>query len=198
MTAPAPVPFAAAVLAGGRSSRMGRDKAFILWRGETLLARQLRLLRALAPDELVVSGRAGVDYAAGPVPVVLDAEPDRGPLGGLAALFAATRSSHLLVVAVDLPALEADLLRALLARAAPGVGVVPRGPRGWEPLVAVYPRAFAPRVVAALAAGRGAAHETVTAAAAAGEVVPLELTAAWSAQLANWNRPEDVPSGGWK
>jgi molybdenum cofactor guanylyltransferase len=191
MNQPAPVTLAAAVLAGGRSSRMGRDKAFLTWRGETLLARQLRLLRTLAPDEVLVSGRAGVDYGTGGVPVVCDAEPDRGPLGGLAALFAATRTSHLLVVAVDLPELGPDLLQALVAGAVPGRGVVPRGPRGWEPLVAVYPRCFAARVTAALASGRGALHPLVDAALAAGEVVAFDLSPAWQAQLTNWNRPED-------
>lgn len=96
------------VLAGGRSSRMGRDKAMLDWHGRPLLARQLERLRAAGVDAARVSGRRP-DYDGIP-----DAMPDAGPVGGLAGIAAAvTGTVQLLVVPVDMPLLTPDLLARL-------------------------------------------------------------------------------------
>jgi molybdopterin-guanine dinucleotide biosynthesis protein A len=99
---------AALVLAGGRSSRMGRDKAMLPWHGRPLLDHMIGLARQAGIDHVYVSGdRPG--YRSIP-----DLEPGRGPLGGLASAAAALPDGRLLVLAVDMPRLTPGLLRALM------------------------------------------------------------------------------------
>src|SRR5690606_15155389 len=119
--------FSAVVLAGGRSSRMGVDKATLPHpSGSTLLDRQIALLRGLGPAELLVSVRSGQDLGLldRDVCTVRD-DGTAGPLGGIVAALKAATQPRLLVVAVDLPYLDADTLRALLL-VAPDRGGVPR------------------------------------------------------------------------
>ena len=183
---------AAAVFAGGRSSRMGQDKAFIVHEGRRLLDCQLTTLRSVRPTELLISGRPGAAYGATGVRIVLDAMPDQGPLGGLAALLTATTTPHVLVLAVDMPHMPAEFLAGLMQRLVPGCGIVPRTAGGWEPLAAIYPREILPRVQAHLARGEKSICRLVEAAVAAGELAPHEVSPAQSHLFSNWNRPEDV------
>lgn len=118
-----PSPFSALLLAGGRSTRMGRDKALLPHpvSGLPLLAHQAALLRSLPGcAELLLSAPADRGYALdGPLAgarLVADAAPDCGPLAGLAAGLSAATQPRLLVLAVDLPFVAADLLVRLLPR----------------------------------------------------------------------------------
>ncbi|HVJ37001.1 MAG TPA: molybdenum cofactor guanylyltransferase [Stenotrophomonas sp.] len=95
------------ILAGGRSTRMGRDKAMLDWQGAPLLAHMGRLLRRAGARRVVVSGA----YPAfGGVP---DLWPDLGPIGGLCSVAQQLPDGELLVVAVDMPALQPAALAAL-------------------------------------------------------------------------------------
>jgi molybdenum cofactor guanylyltransferase len=185
-------PFTAAVLAGGQSSRLGTDKAFLPWAGRRLLDRQLDLLRALGPAELLLSGRPGVDYQAADVSVVYDAEPGQGPLGGLAAVLAAVATPHVLLLGVDLPAMTPDFLHRLLLQRAAGAGVVPRSAAGWEPLAAVYPRAILPLVQRHLGDKRLALHQLIDAGVAAGLLVEARMPGDSAGVFRNVNTPEDL------
>jgi len=96
------------VLAGGRSTRMGCDKALLDWRGRPLLERQLDALRASGVDDVRVSGDRPAYHG------VADARPGLGPLAGLAAIAGATSGeADLVVIPVDIPLLQATLLRRL-------------------------------------------------------------------------------------
>lgn len=97
------------VLAGGRSRRMGRDKALLAFDGGTLLRRQVRLLEPLCARVVVSGAYAGFDCIA-------DARPDAGPLAGLLAAGAVWRGA-VLVLPVDMPLMSAEAL-AELAQAA--------------------------------------------------------------------------------
>lgn len=130
----------ALLLAGGASRRMGKDKATLLLDGEPLWARQLRILRELQPEHVWLSARSQPVWAPADVPVVLDAAPDVGPLGGLAAALNQLCTTHLLVLAVDLPRMTAAHLQVLWRGSQPGQGVIPQGAEQLEPLVAVYPQ----------------------------------------------------------
>lgn len=105
------------VLAGGRSSRMGRDKADIEWRpGQTLLARAVERAGAAGCESVIVSGdRPGYDH-------VPDLEPGTGPLGGLDSVLRerapGLERKLLLIVPLDMPILTASTLRRLLDAAA--------------------------------------------------------------------------------
>lgn len=145
--------FTAFVLAGGRSSRMGTDKASLQFEGRTLLARALDLLRALTPEVRIVGPAAKfAPYGR----VIEDVYPGRGPLAGIHAALSASTTELNLILAVDLPFATEALLRFIVeqARAADAVVTVPRIAGGYQPLCAVYRRAFVPLAQAALEAGR--------------------------------------------
>jgi molybdopterin-guanine dinucleotide biosynthesis protein A len=189
-----PLKFTGAVLAGGRSVRMGTDKARLTVQGEPLLTRQLRLLAAAGADARLV---AGPENPALPLPPdvrwVLDRQPGWGPLAGLESSLTASLTDLLLVVAVDLPALTPELLRRLLAVARPGCGVVPLQAGGAEPLVALYPRVALAEITARLNRGERALQPLVRAGFAAGWLQPWPIAPADQPQFANWNRPQDLP-----
>ena len=133
--------FSAVILAGGKSSRMGRDKAFLEISGQTLLARQIQTARAAGAMEIFISGRADADYSAFGCGVLKDNYPDGGPLAGIEAALAAATHPLLLVLAVDLPEMNAEFLRQLSTNCKPNTGVVPRIGDELEPLAAFYPKA---------------------------------------------------------
>ena len=93
------------VLAGGKSTRMGRDKALLDWRGHTLLDHMVERLRLVA-DPVHVVGRH-------PLP---DRLPDLGPLSGIATGLQASSTDANLFVAVDLPLLTEDFLKYMQSR----------------------------------------------------------------------------------
>lgn len=130
--------FSAVLLAGGKSSRMGRDKAGLELEGVPLWRRQWETLHRTGAAEVFVAGRAG--QFPGDFEVVEDDEPEGGPLTGL--IVALRRASHpwLLVLAVDLPTMTPEYLARLVARGRPGRGVIPRRGGRFEPLAALYPR----------------------------------------------------------
>jgi molybdopterin-guanine dinucleotide biosynthesis protein A len=143
-----------AILAGGKSTRMGRDKAFVEFEGRTLLARSLDLARAISLHVRIIgSGDKFAPFA----PVVEDEFPNCGPLGGIHAALRASHTDLTLILAVDMPFIPRLLLQHLIAQAlgAPNaMAVVPRGDAGWQPLCAVYRRKFAVAAEQALRAGR--------------------------------------------
>jgi molybdenum cofactor guanylyltransferase len=142
---------AAAVLAGGSSRRMGRDKATLRVGGVELAGGVVEVARGVADPVVLVAprGHPAVALAARSgaswVP-----DPGEGPLAAIAAALRAVEAPHLLVLAGDHPELRASLLELLIAERAGGEAVAcRRGPR-LEPLVAVYQRDAALAAAAAL------------------------------------------------
>ena len=141
----------AALLVGGASSRMGRDKACLELGGVANATRLARLLGGLFEEVLIVGGDPPDDAPGRRVP---DPEGPVCALRGLVAALEAARSARVLVVATDLPLLTADLVLALVAWPEADV-VVPRDARGIHPLCAIYRReALLPLAREHLAAGR--------------------------------------------
>ncbi|MFB3813470.1 MAG: molybdenum cofactor guanylyltransferase [Terriglobales bacterium] len=141
------------VLAGGKSSRMGRDKAFLVLDGRTLLERALEHLRAVTKRVMIVGQR---EKFAAYGEVVEDVYPECGPLGGIHAALTASTTELNLVLAVDSPYVSAELLGHVLGRArnSPAVAVVPRAGGRLHPLCAVYRQSFRERAEAALRVGQ--------------------------------------------
>src|SRR5438270_7356194 len=141
------------VLAGGRSSRMGSDKAFLEINGQTLLARALQLATSVTDDAYIVGSRDKFQPLGA---TVEDIYSDRGPLGGIHAALSATKRELNLVLAVDLPFIEPKFLDSLvhLAKKDDAVVTVPRAAGGLQPLCAVYRTEFRPVAEQALQAGR--------------------------------------------
>lgn len=100
------------VLAGGKSTRLGRDKAFVSWRGDDLLGQAVRRLRAFLPEVWVV-GRDPAVHGLD-APWLLDDVPGLGPAGGVLSALR-TIGRPCLVTSCDLPLLTGDLLSALFA-----------------------------------------------------------------------------------
>jgi molybdopterin-guanine dinucleotide biosynthesis protein A len=128
-----------AVMAGGKSSRFGRDKALLTVNGETLLARALRVLAGVTEEQIVI-GPPERKSQAGTVQVVPDEYPESGPLGGIYTALHAASHELLLVVACDMPFLNPHLLAFLLTLAPDYDVVLPRPDGRGEQLHAVYRR----------------------------------------------------------
>jgi molybdopterin-guanine dinucleotide biosynthesis protein A len=135
--------FSAALLAGGQSSRMGRDKALLPVAGANCVMgqRQLDVLRDLEPAAIFWSGqpRHGLPED---VHVVSDEIENLGPLAGISACLNRCESDLLVVLAIDLPRMSATYLRSLLAQCSSARGVVVQHDEFFEPLAAVYPKSM--------------------------------------------------------
>jgi molybdopterin-guanine dinucleotide biosynthesis protein A len=182
---------AAFILAGGKSTRMGADKAFVVLEGRTLLARALDATRAVTADARIVGDAAKFAAFA---PVVEDVFRECGPLGGIHAALRASPAELNLMLAVDVPFVSAGLLEFLIARARVSAAVVTVARvGGWQPLCAVYRREFAEAAEIALRQGRykiDALFEVVPTLAISEEDV---LAAGFSArEFRNLNTREDV------
>lgn len=129
----------AAIFAGGESRRMGTDKALLPWEGKPLWQRQLETLRQLSPQYLVISARQAPSWRPPELDVILDSPLARGPMAGLIAVLEQLKTSHLLILAVDMPHMTAEHLRKLVNCSQPGCGVIPVCDDSMEPLGAVYP-----------------------------------------------------------
>ena len=141
------------ILAGGKSTRMGRDKAFLELGGETLLARAVALAGAVASQvRMVGDSRKLASFG----PVVEDVYCECGPLGGIHAALASSPAEFNLVLAVDLPFVERKFLEYLVAqaRASGAVVTLARASGGWQPLCAVYRPAFLAPAERSLRTGR--------------------------------------------
>jgi molybdopterin-guanine dinucleotide biosynthesis protein A len=177
----------AVLLAGGRSTRMGVDKALLTVGGQPLWRRQWAVLAEAGATERFISARPEQGWVPDGVPVVRDAVAEAGPLAGIAAALEQMRGTHLLVLAVDLPRMEAAWFGRLRALCAPGVGAVGRREGFYEPLAAIYPRGLARDAAARLMRGEYAMQRFIAAAGAALRSVGIGADeAAW---FANWNEP---------
>ncbi|HEX5434610.1 MAG TPA: molybdenum cofactor guanylyltransferase [Candidatus Angelobacter sp.] len=138
------------VLAGGKSTRMGHDKAVLTLQGRTLLEHTLATLRHVCREAVILGSRQLYgDYDA---VVVEDIFPGCGPLSGIHAALSHTDTEFNLIIAVDTPFLSAEFLSFMAQRAVSSGAVVSTPEIGGyrQPLCSVYSRAFLPLAEAAL------------------------------------------------
>lgn len=180
------------ILAGGTSSRMGRDKALLEIGGVPLLARTARLLEPLVAAVTVIGPTER--YTPLGLHVVPDDTSGLGPLAGMVTALRISRSEWNVMVGCDLPNLTAAWLEWLItcALASPADALVPETARGLEPLSAIYRARCAPRLAAALAAGVRKVTDAV-AALAIERLTPSQWAAIAPGELLfrNMNTPED-------
>jgi molybdopterin-guanine dinucleotide biosynthesis protein A len=146
-------PCAAFVLAGGKSSRLGTDKAFLKFNDVTLLDHAIKTLRQVTPHIAIIGDPQKFNTHDRVLP---DIYRNCGPLGGIHAALSQTSAELNLVIAVDLPFVTSDLCDFLVAKAAScnAIVTVPRTNSGLQPLCAVYRRAFVSEADSALRAGK--------------------------------------------
>jgi molybdopterin-guanine dinucleotide biosynthesis protein A len=132
------IAFAGAVLTGGRSSRMGRDKATLPVDGVPMAARVADALRRAGAEPVLVVGGDQAALEALGLTWVADRHPGEGPLGGILSAFAAARDRDLVVVlATDLPELDASVVRSIVTGLG-GHDVAVAGGEQAEPLCGVW------------------------------------------------------------
>lgn len=147
--------FSVAVMAGGQSSRMGRDKAFVTVGGRPLIEHVLARVSDLGQVETFIVGPHTPGYVALGLPLVNDLQPGAGPLGGIFTALSVAQTEQVVIVACDVPFVSAGLVVQMVAWMATGEWdvVVPRVGGRPQALVAVYSNAC--RVVIAAALQRG-------------------------------------------
>ncbi|MGA9670421.1 MAG: molybdenum cofactor guanylyltransferase [Terracidiphilus sp.] len=184
------------VLAGGESRRMGTDKALVEFAGRPLVERALAILREAGLEARIAGARSSLGSYA---PIVDDAEPGRGPLGGICAAMSAMTACRAVFLPVDLPLVPASLIGLLMHHAEiSGRVVTVSSVNGFaQTFPAVVGREALPTLRNELEFGRGGCFAGFAAAAASrGEsisVLPVEL-AVQAGQLAH---PEGLPATRW-
>ena len=125
------------ILAGGRSSRMGADKALLPYGEKNLLQRTLQTVSAIAETTYIVGPRERYAEFGN---VIEDIYPGSGPLGGIHAALQGTGTDLNLILSVDMPLMTTAFLSWLTerARTAQEVIVVPDAAGGLQPLCAIY------------------------------------------------------------
>ncbi|HLK60075.1 MAG TPA: molybdenum cofactor guanylyltransferase [Chthonomonadaceae bacterium] len=151
----------AIVLAGGKSERMGQDKALLSFRGHTLLEGVLLTLRPLVGEIVVVTASPN-RYELHEVREVTDLFPDCGPVGGIITGLRELGEGQHLVVACDMPLLQTPVLRVLLdAASAEWDAVIPEIGGRLEPLCAVYSASALSPLKNFFTSGQRAAHKAL-------------------------------------
>lgn len=170
----------AIILSGGKSSRMGKDKASLIFEGRSFLENQKRRLEAVGIEDIIVSG-----YAEGMLP---DEIPGQGPMGGLFTCLKAIKNDACLVLPIDTPLVTTELLKRLIAEfeAADCELMVLQHGEKIEPLIGVYSKSLVPLMAGLIAENRRALRA----------LMPLCRSAVFEyagddRQLMNCNYPEE-------
>jgi molybdenum cofactor guanylyltransferase len=146
------VSVSAAIMAGGKSKRMGQDKAWIELDGEPLIKRVAGVLAEVADEVIVVANDPRYETLG--LKVVRDRYPQGGALGGIATGVGAAAHDTVLVAACDMPFLSAELWRLLLGHAGEADVVIPRVGAEYETMHALYTKACLPHMARAIAENR--------------------------------------------
>lgn len=193
-------PPAVGIFVGGQGRRMGGvAKGWLRHDGRPLIERLLEASRnAAAPatlPALYLIGNASA-YVQTHVPALSDDPPGVGPMGGLRALLldAERIGSDAVALAVDLPYVDAALLRRLYSEYPSAAALAPRQDSRWQPLFARYrPSAVLPIIEAALAEGRTSLQVLFDGLAVRGQAAPeLVLSSIEQQALQDWDRPSDM------
>ncbi|MFA4842801.1 MAG: molybdenum cofactor guanylyltransferase [Candidatus Omnitrophota bacterium] len=127
----------AIILAGGKSSRMGRDKAFIDIGGIPLIKRQIVELKKIF-NKIIIVTNTPEKYKFRGLKVIRDILPGLGPLGGIYSGLMGSGAFYNFVVACDIPILSIRLIKYMLSQRYGFDAVVPKLSKGYETLFAVY------------------------------------------------------------
>lgn len=182
-----PFPLKALLLIGGKSRRMGTDKASLIFEGQTLLEKTTATVSShITEIFLSVAHDETREFAH---PVIPDLTPDPGPLGGLQAAFAHDTHTAWLVLACDLPLFDQSTLHHLLENADPSAAAscfLNRLDGRAEPLCTLYQPEAAARLSEYLAADRRCARKFLESLSPQAFALPNPLA------LDNANRPEQL------
>jgi len=126
-----------AILIGGASRRLGRDKVLLPYKGMPLAAYQHSLLKNLFPRILLIGHPRSELQELGLI-CIPDLVPNKGALGGIYTALKTASTPYVFVAGADMPFLTTSLISDILGHRHGADAVIPRGPRGLEPLCAAY------------------------------------------------------------
>lgn len=187
-----------AVLAGGQSRRMGRDKATLAFEGRPLWEHQVRVLREADADPVAIVRAPGQSPLGLPDDLRLwhDTFTDAGPLAGLHTALSQSRTLLVAVLAVDMPRIDAWWFQWLGTHCGSSVGAIATRPDGrHEPLAAIYPRIALEEITRRLASDADHSLQSLVNGLMQRHLlrsVPLPAADLW--RVANWNTPTDAAS----
>jgi molybdopterin-guanine dinucleotide biosynthesis protein A len=141
-----------AILSGGRSTRLGRDKATARLADKTLIAHVYRVARNVCPDVVIVSS-IHQTFDGIPARVVPDAFPIVGPISGIASALLDASTPYVFVLACDLPFVTEESISFVISQARGEDIVVPKTRFGFEPLHAMYNRSCLSPMLSAIERG---------------------------------------------
>jgi len=146
-------PITVAIIAGGKSSRMGTDKSFVRVLGRPLIEDILAQVSGLGAETILITNRPA-DYAYLNVPLFGDVLPDKGALGGIYTALHSSTQPHTVCIACDMPFVIRPLLDYLIALRGEGDAIVPRLGGEVEPFRGLYSQVCLAPIRRALDANR--------------------------------------------
>jgi molybdenum cofactor guanylyltransferase len=141
------------ILAGGKSRRMGRDKAFLPFGTGLLIERVIEVIRRVTADVIVITNTPE-QYERFGLPMFTDVLSEAGSLGGIYTGLVHAKSPYSLCLACDMPFVKPEFLRFLCQTAAEADVVIPRDAEDFQPLCAVYSRVCREPIRQKIEAGR--------------------------------------------
>lgn len=132
-----PLPMTGAVLCGGKSSRMGRPKAFLPYGGKTMIEHRFHQMSDLFAEVVLVANDPDA-YSHLSVNVVKDIIPNRGPLVGILSALLVSQYEHTFVIACDMPLVDNRLIRSMAQQRHGTDVLVLSHDEGLEPLLGIY------------------------------------------------------------
>lgn len=191
----APVPgFSALLLAGGRSTRMGEDKAFLPWQGKPLWQSQIQKLRMLKPSRLLIACREGqgLHQTAEPEVEWLFDPPgsERGPIGPVCRALSLVQMP-LVVLAVDMPEMSPAFLNERMGDHPADQALFFRASHGVEPLAGIYTPALIPLMEKAMEEERFSLRRLIQEAVDQNLAIVLPLDSSDELYFTNANTPDE-------
>jgi molybdopterin-guanine dinucleotide biosynthesis protein A len=139
------VDITAVIMAGGKSLRMGSDKALLKIGNLPAVEFQLQRLKPLF-DEIILSTNAPEEFRHLDIPCLPDIIPDRGPLGGIYTALLRAKNPYIFAIACDMPFISTALIDYLKEKCEGYDVTIPETERGLEPLHAIYSRDCVPAI----------------------------------------------------
>jgi len=133
------------VLAGGLSSRMGRDKGLLPYKGKLMVEYAIDILIKYC-DEIIISTNNS-EYSQLGYPLVADIYKGKGPLGGIHAGLKASKTMYNIFLSCDMPLINTEAIELLIQQITPNVlGLIPKYGDRIEPMCGIYTKQLVPEI----------------------------------------------------
>ncbi len=132
----------AILFAGGKSSRMGKDKALLPFGAYSSLSEfQYKKLQTLFTEVYISAKEDKFDFS---VSLILDRYPQSSPLVGIISIFESLQADEIFILSVDAPFVDSTIIHTLIEQKGTADAIIARSPNGVEPLCGIYCRSILP------------------------------------------------------